>query len=170
MAAFGGWDHLQNVHRIEDGKLVQTSLLWPFNWPDDPEPSDPEVVERGKATLAELVERFGDVEPLPEPALTEFCDELRQREAAAERLSAPIEFVKVPDKVLAIPGMTQEQVDAKMVEVGERIAALSDRDRERYENYRNLELLGRQNPSQKRWLDAALTALNDMKVRPDRPA
>lgn len=124
------------------------------------------MLESGKATLAELVERFGEVEPLPEPELTAFRRELRERAGAAERLSAPLELVKVPDEVLAIPGMTQEEVDAKLAEVGERVAALSDGDRKRYERMRDLELYGNRNPSQKRWLDAALSALIDVEVRP----
>ena len=165
LVAFGNWGHWQNVHRLEDGKMVQTPLIYPQEW-ERGSFGEPEVAERGEATLEELVDRYGPVEPLPEPALSAFKEEERQREAAAERLSAPVEFVRVPDEVLAIPAMTQAEVEAKIREVAARVAELSEEDRGRYERYRDVTLIGHPSPSQKRWLDAALMALNDVRVRP----
>lgn len=81
--------------------------------------------------------------------------------ASFERLSAPVELVRVPDEVREIPNLTDAQLAEKAVDVALRVEALSDADRERCRNFRDSELRG-EDATPRRWIEAAVFALHDV--------
>lgn len=165
--AFGENPDILNVHRVEEGRLVQTHQVW-SDWLTGEMFKSGKTLERGKIAFDELVDRFGSIKALPRRELEAFRKSAEEVEAAFERLSAPVELVKVPDEVQEIPNLTDAQLAEKAVDVARRVEALSEADRKRYKNFRDNALTMRPDPSARRWVEAAVGALHDVERLRDR--
>ena len=165
--AFGENPDIQNVHRVEEGRLVQTSHIW-LVWPLRAAFPNAKTLEQGKISFDELVDRFGAIKALPRRELEAYRKSAVEIEASFERLSAPVELVRVPDEVREIPSLTDAQLAEKAVDVALRVEALSGAERIRYVNFRNNDLMGRPGPSARRWIEAAVSALHDVERLRDR--
>ena len=126
-----------NVHVVGESGLEQTAE-WITHRVG-------EIEDRGRAAMSSLVERFGKVTPLTgdaleasNAALEKVNEEMRQ--AARERLSAPIDFVRIPQEVLDVDKMTRAQLFAQLPAIRERQDKLEGDRRIRYYNFLYLGL------------------------------
>ena len=159
--AFGENPDIQNVHRVEEGRLVQAPKIW-SDWHGGEMFRNGKALERGEIAFDELVDRFGAIKALPRRELEAYRKSAGEVEATLERLSAPAELVRVPDEVREIPNLTDAQLAEKAVDVALRVEALSEADRERCRNFRDSELRG-EDATPRRWIEAAVFALHDVK-------
>ena len=129
---------LRNVHRVTPAGLQQTS-----EWVAG-RPADVTVDDSMHGSWSDIEDRFGAITPLPINALMDsvrnrdaLADEARRlaREAAIRRMSEPINFVKVPDEVLAVDQMTNEQLREASEEAKARRAKLPQDQVERYDRF-----------------------------------
>lgn len=106
---------LRNVHRVTPQGLQQTT-----QWiAGVPEGVGVTMDDTNHGTIMDVEDRFGRISQLPPNALVE---SIRNREALGEkardlahqaavrRMSEPINFIKVPDEVIAVDQMTHEQL------------------------------------------------------------
>lgn len=172
--AFGDNYGLRNVHVVTADGLAQTT-----EWIMD-SPSDDALQDAGSATTEEIEERFGRILPLEDQteaaanrAALEPEVESRRAEAARRRLSAPIDFVRVPEEVIAIDTMPIADVWAKIPDVHRRQDALEPERRERYDRFLELKLmLYRPEPTMRQWVRAALmsfASLEHAEYRDEHP-
>ena len=157
---------LRNVHVLTADGLQQTT-----EWIMDV-PGDDVLQDEGFATSEEIQERFGRILPLEDQtdvdanrAALEPEVEARRAEAARRRLSAPIDFVRVPEEVIAIDTMPIEDVRAKMQEIYRRQNALEPIERrERYDRFLELKLmLYKPEPTLRQWAPSALMSFASLK-------
>lgn len=172
--AFGDNYGLRNVHVVTADGLQQTA-----EWIMD-SPSNDALQDEGSATSEEIEERFGHILPLDDQtevtanrAALEPEVEARRAEAARRRLSAPIDFVKVPQEVIDIDTMPIADVRAKIPEVHRRQDALEPERRERYDRFLELKLmLYRPEPTMRQWVRSALmsfASLEHAEYRDEHP-
>lgn len=158
--AFGDNYGLRNVHVVTADGLAQTED-WTLDAPPDDLLEDSDV-----ATMEEIEERFGKLVRLEDQDIVERNRlelepeaERRRAEAARRRLSAPIDFVRVPDEVMEIERVPIEDVRAKIPEIHRRQDELAPDRRERYDRFLDLALmLHRPEPTLRQWASDALMA------------
>lgn len=130
-----------NVHVVGESGLEQTAE-WVTHRVG-------EIEDRGSVAMSSLVERFGKVTPLTgdaleasneasNAALEKVNEEMRL--AAIKRLSAPIDFVRIPQEVLDVDKMTRAQLFAQLLAIRERQDKLEGDRRIRYYNFLYLGL------------------------------
>lgn len=136
--ALGDDFFLRNVHRVTKDGLQQTTE-WIAGRPDAP---GIDVDDSMHGTIMDVEERFGQIMPLPPNALVESVrnrDALGgkardlAREAAVRRFSEPINFIRVPDEVLAVDHMSHEELLAALEEAKERRSKLIEDHLSRYD-------------------------------------
>ena len=126
-----------NVHVVGESGLEQTAEWITYH--------QGEIEDRGSAAMSSLVDRFGKVTPLTGDALEASNEALakvneQMRQAARERLSAPIDFVRIPQEVLDVDKMTRAQLFAQLPAIRERQDKLEGDRRIRYDNFLYLGL------------------------------
>lgn len=172
--AFGDNYGLRNVHVVTADGLAQTED-WTLDAPPDDLLEDSDV-----ATMEEIEERFGRLVRLEDQDIVERNRlelepeaERRRAEAARRRLSAPIDFVRVPEEVIAIDTMPIADARAKIPDVHRRQDALEPERRERYDRILELKLmLYRPEPTMRQWVRAALmsfASLEHAEYRDEHP-
>lgn len=172
--AFGDNYGLRNVHVVTADGLAQTED-WTLDAPPDDLLEDSDV-----ATMEEIEERFGSLVRLEDQDIVERNRlelepeaERRRAEAARRRLSEPIDFVRVPEEVIAIDTMPIADVRAKIPEVHRRQDALEPERRERYDRFLELKLmLYRPEPTMRQWVRSALmsfASLEHAEYRDEHP-
>ena len=172
--AFGDNYGLRNVHVVTADGLAQTED-WTLDAPPDDLLEDSDV-----ATMEEIEERFGSLVRLEDQDIVERNRlelepeaERRRAEAARRRLSEPIDFVRVPEEVIAIDTMPIADVRAKIPEVHRRQDALEPERRERYDRFLELKLmLCRPEPTMRQWVRSALmsfASLEHAEYRDEHP-
>ena len=168
--AFGNYEQFQSVHRVAEGEMREVGQIWPsISKFGDIE--DIDVKAEGQATREELIEWFGPIVPLDGIEGGEFRDrfeEHERRESARRRFSEPLHFRLVPDEVVRIPSLSDDEVVREIQRASERVGVLEEDKLRAYEQRLGLYMIRYgESPTPRQRLDGMLMTLDLIEDSPE---